>query len=168
MKKRFLSKFLKINAVIALLITSFNLTVITSVKALPSNITGEQILARAKTYDAWDYWSVGTCTGFVTRVLDDLGIADAVVGSMVGTSARYSPDQMLANARANPQEAKLIYEGAASGAYNAGVKNGDLVIATASDMGSSFGHVGFIEIRKGVAGWYGANNAVTSFQLTPW
>ncbi|MEG0410288.1 MAG: SpaA isopeptide-forming pilin-related protein [Erysipelotrichaceae bacterium] len=145
--------------------TSLGLGSLVNVKALAS-ISGDSILAQAKTYDSWSYNAVGTCTGLVTRTLDDLGIADSIVGSMVGNTARYSPDQMLANARSF-SEAQLIYEGTASGAYAAGVKNGDLVIASAADMGGSFGHVAFIEWKGDRVGWYGANNPINnvSWQL---
>ncbi|MEG0360620.1 MAG: SpaA isopeptide-forming pilin-related protein, partial [Longicatena sp.] len=102
--------------------------------------------------------------GLVTRTLDDLGIADSVVGSMVGDMARYNPDQMYANAISNPQDAKKIWEGTVGNVASARsiLKNGDLVIQRASDVEpySGFGHVAFIHLYGNTIAMYGANNPV--------
>lgn len=142
-------------------ITSLGLTqTVTQVKAL-ANVSGDKILAQAMTYDLQDYYAVGTCTGLVTRVLDDLGIGDSVVGSMVGSSARYSPDEMYANAVANPQDATLVYRGTVAdvAANSSLLRNGDLVIQRAQDKvpNTGFGHVGFIHKYGSTISIYGAN-----------
>lgn len=145
---------------------SLNLSFIQNVNAL-SNLSGTDVLNAARQYENWTYNQVGTCTGLVTRTLNDLGIASSVVGTMVGEIPRFSPEDMLANAKAHPDDAKLIYEGSPLGAVSAGVKDGDLVIATAEDMNSTFGHVAFIEFQSGTLGWYGANNEVLNIGWLP-
>lgn len=164
MKNKILNKAVKLLAVFSIAFTSLIQFQATDVKALATNVTGDQILAQARTYETWDYNSVGTCTGLVTRTLQALGVGSSIVGNMVGNVARYSPDQMYANAMANPNDATLIWAGYTRDVptYAHLFKDGDLVIQRASDKypTDGFGHVGFIDMDNTGIYMYGANNPV--------
>lgn len=84
---------------------------------------------------------------------------------MQGTMAQYSPDDMYANAKARPEEAKLIWEGYVEDIpfYSHLFKNGDLVIQKTSDVYpvTGFGHVAFIHRYGSTISMYGANSEET-------
>ncbi len=165
--KNRIQKTMKIGLVMLLSITSlFGSLPFKQVEALSTTVTGAEILAKAKTYESWSYSAVGTCTGLVTRVLDDLGIGDEVVGSMVGSMAKYSPDQMYTNAQAavSAGTVELVWYGyiyQLDASVLSKFENGDLVIQRAIDKApdATFGHVAFMEVvGTTYAAMYGANN----------
>ena len=45
-----------------------------------ATVDGDKIIETAQTYSDWGYWEIGTCTGFVTRTLNKLGIGESIVG----------------------------------------------------------------------------------------
>ena len=80
------------------------------IKALTTKVSGDDIIAQAQSYENWGYLQVGTCTGLVTRVLNDLGIGSSIVGTMQGNIAQYSPEDMYDNALAHSEQAEFIWD----------------------------------------------------------
>lgn len=140
---------------------------ITKVNAL-ANINGDKIIEVAQNYIGWNYDEVGTCTGFVTRVLNKLGIGESVVGihpydidtPQSSGGSRYSPAKMYNNAMAHPEDAEHIWSGYAKDVKaNANLfKNGDLVIQRPEDKANydGSGHVAFIHIYGSTISMLGA------------
>ncbi len=160
MNKRILKRVNKLTMVFALLASTFLSNI--PIKALTTKVSGDDIIAQAQSYENWGYSQVGTCTGFVTRVLNDLGIGRSIVGTMQGYLAQHSPADMYANAKENPDEAKSIWKGRVGemkeNAYL--FKDGDLVIQRTGDVvpHTGFGHVTFIHRYGSTISMYGANN----------
>ena len=169
MLKRRINKLFKFTMVLTILANTILSYV--PVKALTSSVSGNDIIARAQTYSNWGYNQVGTCTGLVTRTLNDLGIASSIVGNMVGNSARFSPAEMYDNALAHPEEAKLIWQGTIQRMqdYSDLFKNGDLVIQLPGDVvpNTGFGHVAFIHRYGSTISMYGANSEATGIGDLP-
>ena len=163
MNKRILKRVNKLTMVFALLASTFLSNI--SIKALTTKVSGDDIIAQAQSYENWGYLQVGTCTGFVTRVLNDLGIGRSIVGTMQGNLAQYSPADMYDNALNHPEEAELVWEGyVADMQRNSDLfKNGDLVIQKTSDVYpvTGFGHVAFIHRYGSTISMYGANSEET-------
>ena len=157
---KILKRVNKLTMVFALLASTFLSNI--PIKALTTQVSGDDIIAQAQSYSNWGYSQVGTCTGLVTRTLSDLGIARKIVGTMQGTMAQYSPDDMYANAKAHPEEAQFIWEGRVSDLrdFSHLLKNGDLVIQKTGDVMpyTGFGHVAFIHRYGSTISMYGANN----------
>jgi hypothetical protein len=148
-------------------------------EGLSTAYTGDEILAYAKeTYDDWGYQEVDTCTGFVSRVFyEDLKVPNGmeIAGPRVfvgygwepynGYLTENNPDEMLdiAYKLVNQGKAQLVYEGTASGSYDSEtpLRNGDIVITSAAEMGAQYGHVAIIEVRDdGTQGWFGAHGEI--------
>lgn len=139
-----------------------------------TDYTGDQVLEYAKsTYGNQSYQEVDTCTGLVSHVLYyDLKIPAAmnIAGPRVyvGTYAepyngyltQNNPDEMLdiAYKEAEKGTVEIVYEGPASGALEAGARNGDLVISRNYEVGAYYGHVAFFYQDGDDFGWWGAQN----------
>lgn len=177
MKKKIgrkLKKFLNVVMVFGILLNSIPITAfIPKVSAL-SMVSGDRIIEVAEEYEyaGYTYDNIGTCTGFVTRTLNKLGIGTSVVGihpynidtpQPVGTGARYAPDAMYRNAMNHPEDAKLIWAGYAKDIKaNANLfKNGDLIIQRPEDKANytGTGHVSFLRIFGNTISSYGANGS---------
>lgn len=139
-----------------------------------ANVTGDRIIEVAEEYEyaGYTYDNVGTCTGFVTRTLNKLGIGTSIVGihpydidkpQPVGTGARYAPDAMYRNAMNHPEDAKLIWAGYAKDikANAALFKNGDLIIQRPEDKANytGTGHVSFLRRFGNTISSYGGNGS---------
>lgn len=168
--KKFSSGFMAV----LVLLSSIPLTpFIPQVHAL-ANVTGDRIIEVAQQYEeaGYTYDNVGTCTGFVTRTLNKLGIGTSIVGihpynidspQPDGTGARYAPAAMYRNAMNHPEDAKLIWAGYAKDVKaNASLfKNGDLIIQRPEDKANytGTGHVSFIRKYGNNISSYGANGS---------
>lgn len=169
--KRKLKKIVNLVLLFAITTSTFSgLIPIQEVHALASGVTGDQIIETGmQYYSDWGYYEVGTCTGFVTRTLNRLGIY-AVVGDhpyniytkQTEGGARRSPLAMYNNAMANPQDAKLVWQGYVkdiNGVANK-LKNGDLIITRPEDRYTytGDGHVAFIRKYGTTISQYGAGS----------
>lgn len=136
-----------------------------------ATVDGDKIIETAQTYSDWGYWDIGTCTGFVTRTLNKLGIGESIVGihpydidkvQPTGTGARYAPDAMYRNAMNHPEDAVLIWQGYKKDIEaNAHLfKNGDLIIERIQDKAEpdGNGHVSFMHIYGDTIASYGAGS----------
>ena len=134
-----------------------------------ATVDGDKIIETAQTYSDWGYWEIGTCTGFVTRTLNKLGIGESIVGihpydidkvQPEGTGARYAPDAMYRNAMNHPEDAVLVWQGYKKDIEaNAHLfKNGDLIIERIQDKANpdGNGHVSFMHIYGNTIASYGA------------
>lgn len=174
MKKKIgsiLKKFSSAIMAILIFISSIPITpFITEVHAL-SSVSGDRIIEVAEEYEnaGYTYDNVGTCTGFVTRVLNKLGIGTSIVGihpynidkPQSEGGARYAPSGMYKNAMNHPEDAKLIWAGYVKDIKaNAKLfKNGDLIIQRPEDKANytGTGHVSFLRIVGNNIYSYGAN-----------
>lgn len=154
--KRKLHGVLNVVLIFGILMSSIPFTpLVMKVNAL-ANIDGDKIIETAQNYIGWSYGEVGTCTGFVTRVLNKLGIGESIVGihpynidtPQSGGGSRYAPAKMYQNALAHPEDAEHIWSGYAKDVpANASLfKNGDLVIQRPEDKANydGSGHVAFM------------------------
>jgi len=133
-----------------------------------ATVDGDKIIETANLYKDWGYYEVGTCTGFVTRTLNRLGIGESIVGihpydiytKQSEGGARYAPDAMYRNAMNHPEDAVLIWQGYKKDIEaNAHLfKNGDLIIERIQDKANpdGNGHVSFMHIYGDTIASYGA------------
>lgn len=160
------------------------LPTVTQVKAdedngLSTAYTGDEILEYAKnTYDDWSYQDVDTCTGFMSHVFyEDLKVPVGmdIVGRRVfvgygwepynGYLTDYNPNEMIDIAEKMVEQGKAIkvFDGLAKDSYNSKipVRNGDIVLASAQELGAQYGHVAMAEVRDdGTIGWFGAHGPI--------
>lgn len=116
--KRKLHGVLNVVLIFGILMSSIPFVPLMKVNAL-ANIDGDKIIETAQNYIGWSYGEVGTCTGFVTRVLNKLGIGESIVGihpynidtPQSGGGSRYAPAKMYQNALAHPEDAEHIWSG---------------------------------------------------------
>lgn len=159
--KKLIRKACSIFMVFGIILSSFSsifLGKIPEAQALAS-INGDKIIETAMNYWGWDYDEVGSCTGFVTRVLNKLGIGETIVGihpynidePQSSGGSRYAPDAMYRNAMNHPEDAVLIWQGYKKDIEaNAHLfKNGDLIIERIQDKDvyTGTGHVSFMYIH---------------------
>lgn len=135
-----------------------------------ATVDGDKIIETADLYKDWGYYEVGTCTGFVTRTLNRLGIGESIVGihpyniytKQSEGGARYAPDAMYRNAMNHPEDAVLIWQGYKKDIEaNAHLfKNGDLIIERIQDRAvyTGDGHVSFMHIYGDTIASYGAGS----------
>lgn len=176
MKKKVNKKLKQLCSIVmifGILLSSFPIApFIPQVKAL-SNISGDDIIETSMMYKDWGYYEVGTCTGFVTRTLNQLGIGTEVVGihpynintKQSEGGARYSPDLMYKNAMNHPEAAQLIWQGYKKDIEaNAHLfKNGDLIIERIQDRAvyTGDGHVSFMHIYgNNIASWGAGSSGI--------
>ena len=171
--KKFFQKACSILMVIGVSLSSFSgipFVRIPEAHALAS-VDGDKIIETGKLYQDWGYYEVGTCTGFVTRTLNRLGIGESVVGKhpydiytkQSSGGARYAPDGMYKNAMAHPEDAVFIWRGKKKDIEkNAHLfKNGDLIIERIEDRNvyTGDGHVSFMHIYGSTIASFGAGSA---------
>lgn len=171
--KKFFQKSLSVLMVVGIFMSSFSgITLkIPEVHAM-SGVSGDKIIEVAQSYKnaGYGYWNVGTCTGFVTRVLNKLNIGHSVVGTHPynidqpqpeGTGAKYAPSAMYRNAMNHPEDAQLIFQGYVKDLIKRPeiLKNGDLALQRPEDKVnySGLGHAGFIHLYGNTISWLGAN-----------
>ena len=187
-KHRLLKKAFAIMMIVTMLtlnvpIIPRQLTVTTNVEAanLIRGITEEQIVESCMHYindRKYTYENVGTCTGFVTRVYNRVGITE-VVGThpynieqtQSGGGAKYAPSAMYRNAKNLVAEGKCIqinqtpiYRGDAINIIDQ-LQTGDIAITRPQDKDSytgdpnDTGHVGIIGVENGKVYMYEAITA---------
>ena len=78
--KRKLHGVLNVVLIFGILMSSIPFTPLVMKVNAMANIDGDKIIETAQNYIGWTYSEVGTCTGFVTRVLNKLGIGESIVG----------------------------------------------------------------------------------------
>ena len=147
---------------------------------LSTAYTGDEILDYAKaTYDDWSYQDADTCTGFMSHVFyEDLKVPVGmdIIGRRVfvgygwepynGYLTDYNPDEMIAVAEKMVAEGKAIkvFDGLTKDSYNSAIpiRNGDIVLTSAGEMGAQYGHVAMAEVREedGTIGWFGAHGPI--------
>ncbi len=175
MKKKInrkLKQLLSVVMIFGILLSSFPIAPFIPTVSAMSTVSGDKIIETAQTYVGWSYDDVGTCTGFVTRTLNKLGIGESVVGihpynidtkQPAGTGARYSPDLMYKNAMNHPEDAQLIWQGYKKDVEkNANLfRNGDLIIERIQDKAeyTGTGHVSFMHIYGNTIASFGAGSA---------
>ena len=141
--------------------------------ALANHVTGDDIVntgLQLKRND-FTYQNIGTCTGFVTRVLMHLKVAKPLVSRNDNWNycytesgwnqpgykytAAYGPDGFYTEVRKMVQNGDALYIGTFTksniGGHAAELRNGDLIVTRKEDKNTvtGTGHVAFIHIANG-------------------